>query len=190
MAVKLFTRPTSLNGKLATVPEYGSMSRQANSSVEPTRSTEAAKNVTDAYTKDEKSPLSHRIGHSKPGITFAAQDRLPKLPIPELDSSLKKYLSALRPLQSAKEHRDTEAAVQEFARSDGAKLQDKLKEYAKGRANYIEQFCEFTTSCHSTVGAYKAQGTTHTSTSTIQSCSISIHSSYLKMTRLPRGTIK
>lgn len=108
--------------------------------VEPTRSAEAAKDVASSFSKDDKSPISHRNGNSKPGITFAAQDRLPKLPIPDLDSSLNKYLKALTPLQSAKEHRDSEAAVKDFLRSDGAKLQEKLKEYAKGRANYIEQF--------------------------------------------------
>lgn len=105
-----------------------------------TRSADAAKEVTKQFSKDDQSPISHKNGASKPGITFAAQDRLPKLPIPGLDASLKKYLSALVPLQSAKEHRDSEAAVKEFLRSDGAKLQEKLLEYAKGRANYIEQF--------------------------------------------------
>lgn len=135
MAVKTFTRPTSLDGKLASVPENGFMPP-----VEPTRSAEAAKDVASSFSKDDKSPISHRNGNSKPGITFAAQDRLPKLPIPDLDSSLNKYLKALTPLQSAKEHRDSEAAVKDFLWSDGAKLQEKLKEYAKGRANYIEQF--------------------------------------------------
>merc|ERR1711981_643884 len=106
----------------------------------PTRSAEAAKDVTQSFSKDDKAPIAHKNGHSKPVITFAAQDRLPKLPIPELESSLTKYVAALNPLQSAKEHRETEAAVKEFLRSDGPKLQEKLKEYAKGRANYIEQF--------------------------------------------------
>ena len=141
MAVKTFTRPTSLDGKLATVPENGSMPESNGASIAPTRSAEAAKDVTQSFSKDDKAPISHKNGNSKPGITFAAQDRLPKLPIPDLDSSLKKYVGALTPLQSAKEHRDTEAAVKEFLRSDGPKLQEKLKEYAKGRSNYIEQFC-------------------------------------------------
>ncbi|KIV99044.1 hypothetical protein, variant 1 [Verruconis gallopava] len=139
MAVKLFTRPTSLDGKLATVPENCAMP-QGNGPSEQTRFADAAKEVTQTYYQDEKSPLSHRNGNSKAGITFASQDKLPRLPIPELESSLKKYLNALRPLQSAKEHRETEAAVKEFLRTDGPKLQEKLKEYAKGRPNYIEQF--------------------------------------------------
>jgi carnitine O-acetyltransferase len=170
MAVKLFTRPTSLDGKLATVPEYGAMPQQGSGSLEPARSAEAAKHVTEAYSKDEKSPVSTRNGHSKPGITFAAQDRLPTLPIPELDSSLKKYLNALRPLQSAKEFRDTEIAVKEFQRSDGVKLQEKLKEYAKGKANYIEQFCESVRAVMTSLPLTLCKGMTRISTSTTPSC--------------------
>lgn len=33
------------------------------------------------------------------GITFCQQDSLEKLPIPELESTLQKYLSVLKPLQ-------------------------------------------------------------------------------------------
>lgn len=33
------------------------------------------------------------------GITFAQQDQLEKLPIPELELTLKNYLSVLKPLQ-------------------------------------------------------------------------------------------
>ncbi|ROV97735.1 hypothetical protein VMCG_07396 [Cytospora schulzeri] len=77
---------------------------------------------------------------SYPGVTFAHQDRLPKLPIPELESSCKKYLAALKPLQSAREHSDTRQAVQEFLRHEGPELQEKLKNYAEGRTSYIEQF--------------------------------------------------
>lgn len=77
------------------------------------------------------------------GVTFASQDKLPKLPIPDLDKSCKKYLSSLRPLQSAREHAETEAAVQDFLRAEGPELQEKLKKYATGRSSYIEQFCMF-----------------------------------------------
>jgi carnitine O-acetyltransferase len=77
------------------------------------------------------------------GVTFASQDKLPKLPIPDLESSCKKYLASLSPLQSAREHAETEAAVQEFLRAEGPELQEKLKKYATGRSSYIEQFCKF-----------------------------------------------
>ena len=76
------------------------------------------------------------------GITFAAQDKLPKLPIPELASSCTKYLAALKPLQSPREQSETRRAVDEFLRHEGPELQEKLKKYAEGRTSYIEQFCE------------------------------------------------
>ena len=79
----------------------------------------------------------------KGGVTFAHQDNLPKLPIPELSSTCQKYLTALKPLQSPREHAETRHAVQEFLRHDGVELQDKLKRYAEERTSYIEQFCLF-----------------------------------------------
>ena len=75
------------------------------------RSLAAAKEATDAFTKEEKDPFTVKKESVKPGITFAAQDKLPKLPIPDLDSSGKKYLEALAPLQSSREHEETKAAV-------------------------------------------------------------------------------
>jgi carnitine O-acetyltransferase len=78
----------------------------------------------------------------KGGVTFAHQDKLPKLPIPDLEASCQRYLTALKPLQSPREHADTKHAVQEFLRHDGPELQEKLKKYAAGRSSYIEQFCK------------------------------------------------
>lgn len=128
-------------------------------------STAAEKVYTQNFSKSDRDPLeSHKpVTKSKPGITFAAQDKLPRLPIPELESSAKKYLSALVPLQSAREHEDTKAAVQEFLRAEGPELQEKLKKYAAGKSSYIEQFC----ASHSRVVenvqvADLAKGTTHT----------------------------
>lgn len=77
----------------------------------------------------------------KGGVTFAHQDKLPKLPIPDLATSCHRYLTALKPLQSSREHADTKNAVQEFLKHDGPELQAKLKQYAEGRTSYIEQFC-------------------------------------------------
>lgn len=75
-----------------------------------------------------------------PGVTFAHQDKLPKLPIPDLESTCDKYLTALKPLQTPREHSDTKHAVQEFLSQEGPELQEKLKNYAEGRTSYIEQF--------------------------------------------------
>ncbi|KAK4936912.1 hypothetical protein LTR28_010001, partial [Elasticomyces elasticus] len=108
---------------------------------DPKRSEAKAKDETQAFSKTEQNPLaSHKPPPSKAGITFAAQDNLPKLPIPDLEGSCRKYIEALDPLQTAREHHDTEAAVNEFLRSEGQELQEKLKKYATGKSSYIEQF--------------------------------------------------
>lgn len=107
------------------------------------RSSEAAKQAIDALSSSAKQPLlQQQKSRPKQGITFAAQDKLPKLPIPELDGSLKKFLEALRPLQSPKEASDSKIAIDEFLKKDGPELQEKLHKYAAGKANYIEQFCK------------------------------------------------
>lgn len=76
----------------------------------------------------------------KGGVTFAHQDKLPKLPIPELDKTCEKYLAALKPLQGPREYAETRHAVEEFLRNEGPELNEKLKSYAAGKSSYIEQF--------------------------------------------------
>ncbi len=87
-----------------------------------------------------KFPMASDSG--KGGVTFASQDKLPKLPIPELASTCRRYIEALKPLQTAREHSDSQQAVDEFLRRDGPELQEKLKSYAQGKTSYIEQFCK------------------------------------------------
>jgi carnitine O-acetyltransferase len=138
MAVRTFTKPSSLEGTLAkaTITMAGS---ECNGAV---RSEAAAKDSTQSFPPEAREPLaSSGSPDSKPGITFAHQDKLPKLPIPELESSCKKYLAALKPLQTPKEHKNTIMAVHDFLKTDGPSLHEKLNKYAAGRANYIEQFC-------------------------------------------------
>lgn len=107
------------------------------------RSEQHAKETTESFSKAKKAPLANNgDSKSKPGITFAHQDDLPKLPIPDLDATCKRYLASLDPLQTAREHHDSERAVDEFLRTDGPGLQEKLKTYATGHSSYIEQFCE------------------------------------------------
>jgi carnitine O-acetyltransferase len=86
----------------------------------------------------------------KGGVTYAHQDDLPKLPIPPLEASCEKYLTALKPLQSAREHAETRHAVQAFLRNEGPELNEKLKKYAEARTSYIEQFCKPACYCLST----------------------------------------
>lgn len=134
--VRTFTMPKSLNESLADPA-------QAQPATDGGRSLDKAKETTKGFSKDQREPLSSNQPNNKPGITFAAQDMLPKLPIPELDGTLKKYLDALKPLQSAREHADTKQAVEEFQKTDGPELQEILKKYATGKTSYIEQFCKW-----------------------------------------------
>ncbi|KAG0648143.1 carnitine O-acetyltransferase [Hyphodiscus hymeniophilus] len=134
-SVRTFTMPKSLNESLA-VAEPGNPHHAR----EYGRSTDGVNRVADAYSKDEKNPLGSNTPKHKPGITFAAQDKLPKLPIPELERSMSRYLAALKPLQSPRDYAETQQAVDEFLRGEGPDLQEKLKRYATGKTSYIEQF--------------------------------------------------
>jgi carnitine O-acetyltransferase len=107
------------------------------------RSGDNAKDATQAFSKEKQNPLGTDTNdEAKPGITFAAQDKLPKLPIPDLEATCKRYLASLDPLQTAREHHDSERAVEEFLHGDGPELQAKLKAYSEGKTSYIEQFCK------------------------------------------------
>lgn len=104
------------------------------------RSTESATESKNSYSEKAQEPLQSQKPRPKPGITYAAQDNLPKLPIPELESTLKKYCDALLPLQTSREQEDTKAAAKEFLENDGKELHERLKKYATGKSSYIEQF--------------------------------------------------
>lgn len=82
------------------------------------------------------------LGHDKKStsITYAHQSALQKLPIPDLQDTCRKYLDAVRPLHTPREHEETVAAVKEFLKTDGPELQERLKRYAATKASYIEQF--------------------------------------------------
>lgn len=132
MAVRTFTMPTLLNGSLAS-------SQPPNSDAQPISGDGGSKK---AYSAAEREPLASHKPKGKPGITYSGQDKLPKLPIPELKDTCGKYAEALKPLQSRREQDETAAAVQEFLKGNGPELQERLKKYATGKTSYIEQFCK------------------------------------------------
>jgi len=72
--------------------------------------------------------------------TFQYQDKLEKLPIPDLKETCDNYLSVLKPLQTEAEHKETIAATQKFLNGIGPYLDEQLREYSKTRCSYIEQF--------------------------------------------------
>lgn len=91
-------------------------------------------------------PESKAVETHKPkpqGLTFANQDSLPKLPIPDLEDTCRRHLEALVALQTPREHEETKAAVRDFLKTDGPVLQEKLKNYASSKTSFIEQFCKF-----------------------------------------------
>ncbi|KAH0542610.1 hypothetical protein FGG08_003018 [Glutinoglossum americanum] len=100
----------------------------------------SAQNTANSFPATLRDPISYYGQTHRPGITFAHEDRLPKLPIPDLESSCRKYLEALQPLQSGREQEESAAAVQAFLRSEGPELQERLKKYAGSKTSYIEQF--------------------------------------------------
>ena len=131
MTVRAFTMPKSLNESLA-------KSQPPVSEADPS----SPKSIQQSYSASQREPLASHGARHQPGITFAAQDKLPKLPIPELDVTLTKYLAVLRPLQSKREQEDTASAAQGFLKGEGLELQARLKKYATGKTSYIEQFCK------------------------------------------------
>lgn len=72
--------------------------------------------------------------------TFQNQKELKNLPIPELSSTCRSYLEVLKPLQTEREHSETIQAVDKFLQGAGPILDQQLREYAKTRDSYIEQF--------------------------------------------------
>ncbi|GAA5851677.1 hypothetical protein JCM5353_007307 [Sporobolomyces roseus] len=74
------------------------------------------------------------------GKTFAGQDELPKLPVPPLEETMKKYVKALEGLQTPSEHSHTKHVVEAFLKKEGPELHQKLKEYAATKASYIEEW--------------------------------------------------
>ncbi len=78
-------------------------------------------------------PTSTSLSTPKPSRTWAYQDQLPTLPIPPLEDTCHRYLTALKALQDEKEHENTKRAVQAFLDGDGPRIQEKLIEYAKDK---------------------------------------------------------
>jgi carnitine O-acetyltransferase len=69
--------------------------------------------------------------------TLAHQAKLPKLPIPPLEETCRRYLTSLVGLQDSREHAKTQAAVEDFLKNDGPRLQERLVEWAKTKDRYV-----------------------------------------------------
>ncbi|KAI8323117.1 acyltransferase ChoActase/COT/CPT [Martensiomyces pterosporus] len=88
-------------------------------------------------------PTSTRDQSHEYGRLFEYQSRLPRLPVPDLNSTLAKYVESLEPLLSKEKLDRSKQIVEEFAQSDqGKELQRRLQERAAepGCANWLEEW--------------------------------------------------
>ncbi|XP_041370191.1 carnitine O-acetyltransferase-like [Gigantopelta aegis] len=74
------------------------------------------------------------------GRMFSIQDSLPRLPVPQLDVTLQKYLRCITPLCTAEEFKKTQKIVEEFRRDPGPKLQQLLEQRAQKNINWLSDW--------------------------------------------------
>ncbi|GFO27234.1 carnitine o-octanoyltransferase [Plakobranchus ocellatus] len=79
---------------------------------------------------------------SKDKTSFQFENDLLTLPVPDLSNTLKKYLQSVRVFVTPEEYKATEAIVEEFAKGEGQYLQQRLREYAEGKKNWLEKWWE------------------------------------------------
>ncbi|GLD95982.1 hypothetical protein PINS_up004660 [Pythium insidiosum] len=77
--------------------------------------------------------------------TFANQDALPRLPVPELEETLSRYLESLRPFLSQAEVQHVTTLIDDFKRpgGDGEALQKTLLQRAQGHTNWLAEWWEY-----------------------------------------------
>ncbi|EEH17958.2 hypothetical protein PABG_00521 [Paracoccidioides brasiliensis Pb03] len=134
MTVRFFTKPKPL-GETLTESAMSNTPKLPNGFLKDEPTTGSA--PADGHGHRDGSKQLQKI---KDGITFANQDSLPRLPIPDIENTCNRYLEILAPLQTVKEQEDTKAAVNDFLKYEGPELQDKLRNYANSKSSYIEQF--------------------------------------------------
>ena len=76
------------------------------------------------------------------GATLRFEDSLPKLPIPTLEETSKRYLKSVHPLLSQLEYANTQKAVEEFVKpgSVGEQLQKRLEERRGQHKNWLYEW--------------------------------------------------
>jgi len=76
---------------------------------------------------------------SKPFSMLAKQDSLPPLPVPPLQQTMDKYLSAIKPLVDEEDFDYTKDLVEDFLKpgGDGEVLHNKLLQRAETEKNWV-----------------------------------------------------
>jgi carnitine O-acetyltransferase len=77
--------------------------------------------------------------HTPKIIDTKEQASLPKLPVPNLQDTCRRYLAALKELQDEDEHEATKRAVDDFLRGEGPKIQAKLLSWAESQARLVSR---------------------------------------------------
>lgn len=80
-------------------------------------------------------------GVSRP-MLYSFQGSLPKLPVPALDDTVKRYLRSVRPLLNDEEYPRMEKLAEEFRNGIGLKLQRYLKLKSWWASNYVSDWWE------------------------------------------------
>lgn len=72
--------------------------------------------------------------------TWDLSKPLPKLPLPELRSTLDKYLRCIKPILDESSYEKTESIVEVFCKpdGDGLKLQEIIKKAAEEKDNWVK----------------------------------------------------
>ncbi|XP_049530267.1 peroxisomal carnitine O-octanoyltransferase [Anopheles darlingi] len=74
--------------------------------------------------------------------TFCYDEDLPRLPLPPLDHTLKRYLESLKPFGTADELENSKKIIETFRTGVGAKLQKLLEERAAKEKNWVDKWWE------------------------------------------------
>lgn len=78
---------------------------------------------------------------ARKGDLFKFQSQLPRLPVPTLEETCKKYLKTVEPFLSTEQLEKTKANVDAFVSGgQGQELQTRLQNFAKGKDNWLAEF--------------------------------------------------
>ncbi|CAG5116701.1 unnamed protein product, partial [Candidula unifasciata] len=72
--------------------------------------------------------------------TFSVEQSLPKLPVPPLEQTLKKYLDTCYPLLTEEQYKSTQEIVNRFLKNEGPALQKLLEERARKEVNWLSEW--------------------------------------------------
>ena len=74
-------------------------------------------------------------------LTFAAQSKLPQLPVPELRDTLSRLKESLKPIAwSESEYASVAKKIDAFERGKGPELQERLLQRASTRQHWLEEW--------------------------------------------------